>query len=247
MRVGPAAHHPGEDAVRRAEDSLGLDLTNSTRLRRPSLCACRSSVGDCRTTKPALKMQRCSNCGATSERPDPGMASCTTFEPLDMLLPPSHRRIVATSTMPALCVVQQRRKAFFVTVPSRTSAQASICRPETVHHLRPRPCGTGTTSGYASECAHSSDRESGKTRVFISNSCLASGRHHLTVRVYKSRWQGNSSSIDQASRLRMPASRSTARTSEIGRIRNLACRCSVYRHRRRHRSRSASTWTVSRC
>ena len=48
--VGPAAHHPGEDAVRRRRTGVGPDQYRTPWTRRPSLCACRSFRG--RTSAP---------------------------------------------------------------------------------------------------------------------------------------------------------------------------------------------------
>ena len=115
--VGPAAHHPGEDAVPRRR----TDLTNTAALDSTTIALCLSVFpwAHFRTTKAAVKMPRCSTCGATFRVLSDGkLPTC-----MHMLLPEAGAItswIVATSTLPAfMCCTKPGPSSS--RVPSRTS------------------------------------------------------------------------------------------------------------------------------
>ena len=208
--VGPAAHHPGEDAVRRRRTGVGPD---QYRLR-PGLDDHRSvpvglSVGALPHHQGGGdRCTRCSTCGATFRVLSTSrMASCTTFMPsiCSCRKPePSTSWIVATSTLPAfMCCTKPGR--FFVTacqVEHRCSsrlfgADGSLDR----HHLRPdhlpgrllHPSGLPRTSAAHPLQGPRVRQDAGLHHQQL----LASGRHHLRA-LQKPLAGGTLLQVDQA-------------------------------------------------
>ena len=209
--VGPAAHHPGEDAVRRRRTGVGPD---QYRLR-PGLDDHRSvpvglSVGalphhqgggeDAHAARPA---------GQHSEfYPRSRMASCTTFMPsiCSCRKPePSTSWIVATSTLPAfMCCTKPGPSSS--RVPSRTSMLiASIRRRRASldgHHLRPdhlpgrllHPSGLPRTSA-----AHPLQGRPSPARRWSSSPTTSGFRPPPSARSTKAAGRWNSSSSGSSS------------------------------------------------
>ena len=145
--VGPAAHHPGEDAVRRRR--TGVDLTNTVYALDSTTIApaCRSFRG--RTSAPPRRRRRCTRC-STCGGNIPSFIHISDgklheVHALDMLLPASRsqnnlrRGSWLRRLCPPLCVAPSRgllrhAGASRTSMPSRLfGADGSLDR----HHLRP--------------------------------------------------------------------------------------------------------------
>ena len=189
--VGPAAHHPGEDAVRRRRTGVGPDQYRLRAwTRRPSLCACRSFRG--RTSAPPrrrLKMHTLLDLrGNIPSFIHISDGKLHDVHALDMLLPEAGAIYVVDRgyrLCPPLCVAPSRgllRHA--CQVEHRCSsrlfgADGSLDR----HHLRPdhlpgrllHPSGLPRTSAAHPLQGPRVRQDAGLHHQQL----LASGRHHL--------------------------------------------------------------------
>ena len=248
--VGPAAHHPGEDAVRRRRTGVGPD---QYRLR-PGLDDHRSvpvglSVGALPHHQGGGEDAHAARtCGATFRVLSTSrMASCTTFMPsiCSCRKPePSTSWIVATSTLPAfMCCTKPGPSSS--RVPSRTSMliasirRRRIARPASFA-TRPSPWdGFYTRQDYPEllRRIRFKDPESGKTLVFITNNFSLPAA--TICALYKSRWQvGTLLQVDQAASSDQAVLRHVGERGEDADL-ELPSRSTSSSPS----SRSASTWT----
>ena len=248
--VGPAAHHPGEDAVRRRRTGVGPDQYRLPPwTRRPSLCACRSFPWvHFRTTKAAVKMHTLLDLrGNIPSFIHISDGKLHDVHALDMLLPEAGAIYVVGSWLrrlcPPLCVAPSRgllRHA--CQVEHRCSsrlfgADGSLDR----HHLRPdhlpgrllHPSGLPRTSAAHPLQGPRVRQDAGLHHQQL----LASGRHHLRA-LQKPLAGGTLLQVDQAASSDQAVLR---HVGERGEDADLDCRPRSTSSS--PSSRSASTWT----
>ena len=190
--VGPAAQHPGEDAVTR---ELALDLTNTATpwTRTIALCLSVFPWAHFRNTKAAT---RCSTCGATFRVLSTSrMASCDVHA-LDMLLPEAGAtRMWLRRLCPPLCVAPSSSR-----VPSRTSMliasirRRRIARPASFA-TRPSPWTASTPVRITPNfCGASASRTPSPARRWSSSPTTSRFRPPPSARSTKAAGRWNSSS-----------------------------------------------------
>ena len=254
--VGPAAHHPGEDAVRRRRTGVGPD---QYRLR-PGLDDHRSvpvglSAG-ARSAPPRRRMKiahAARPAGQHSEfYPHLGCASCTTFMPSINALAGSRSHLrrgsMATSTLPAFmcctkpagllrhaCQVEHR-------CSSRLFGERRIARPASFA-TRPSPWTASTPVRITPNfCGASASRTPSPARRWssVTNNFSLPSRHHLRA-LQKPLAGGTLLQVDQAASSDQAVLRHVGERGEDADLDNAV---SVYVPRR-HRQEAPRTWTAS--